>query len=165
MKTEEQLLQQLAALCASKECCLQELRKRLAKSDLPEEAQARILQQLQAERFVDEARFARCFTADKFRLNRWGRIRINYELTQKGIPSGIRQEALAGIDEEQYRETLTDLLLAKKKTTQAKHTGELFQKLLRFAASRGYESAITYDCLHTIINSSENEDFEIPDMD
>ena len=49
MKTEEQLLQQLAALCASKECCLQELRKRLAKSDLPEEAQARILQRLQAE--------------------------------------------------------------------------------------------------------------------
>ena len=44
MKTEEQLLHQLASLCASKECCLQELRQKLAKSELPEEAQERIFE-------------------------------------------------------------------------------------------------------------------------
>ena len=108
MKTEEQLLQQLASLCATKECCLQDLRKRLEKSELPEEAQVRILQRLQAERFVDEARFARSFASDKFRFNHWGRIKINYELSQRGIPTALREAALEAIEEEPYRETLTD---------------------------------------------------------
>ena len=158
MKTEEQLLQQLASLCAIKECCLQDLRTKLEKSELPEEAQERILQRLQAERFVDEARFARSFANDKFRFNHWGRIKINYELSQKGIPSDLREEALSAIEEEPYRETLTDLLRSKLRTTKAKNAYELVQKLLRFAASRGFEGSLALECTRTLLNDDVDDD-------
>lgn len=165
MKTEEQLLQQLASLCASKECCLQELRKKLAKSELPEEAQVRILQCLQAERYVDEARYARCFVHDKFRFNHWGRTKINYELSQKGIPSALREAALAAIDEEQYQETLTDLLRTKLRSTKAKNAYELVQKLLRFAASRGFEGEIAVKCARSLINEEVDDVLDAFDRD
>lgn len=158
MKTEEQMLQQLASLCATKECCLQDLRKKLEKNELPEEAQERILQRLQAERFVDEARFARSFANDKFRFNHWGRIKINYELSQKGIPSDLREEALSAIEEEPYRETLTDLLRSKLRSTKAKNAYELIQKLLRFAASRGFESSLALECTRALLNDKEDAD-------
>ena len=157
MKTEEQLLQQLASLCATKECCLQDLRKRLDKSELPEEAQVRILQRLQAERFVDEARFARSFASDKFRFNHWGRIKINYELSQRGIPTALREAALEAIEEEPYRETLTDLLCAKLRSTKAKNAYELVQKLLRFAASRGFESSLALECTRALLHEDADD--------
>lgn len=165
MKTEEQLLQQLAALCATKECCLQDLRKKLAKSELPEEACERVLQKLQAERFVDEARFARCFVHDKFRFNHWGRLKINYELSQKGIPSHLRESALAAIDEAQYQETLTDLLRTKLRSTKAKNAYELVQKLLRFAASRGFEGEIAVKCARSLINKEVDDVLDAFDRD
>ena len=156
MKTEEQLLQQLASLCATKECCLQDLRKKLEKAELPEEASERILQRLQAERFVDEGRFARCFAADKFRFNHWGRLKINFELSQKGISSPLREAALKAHDEEQYREVLTDLLRTKMRSTKAKNAYELVQKLLRFAASRGFESSLAMECTRSLLNDANN---------
>ena len=164
MKTEEQLLHQLASLCASKECCLHELRQKLAKSELPEEAQERIVQRLQADHFVDEARFARSFANDKFRFNHWGRIKINYELSQKGIPSDVREEALASIEEEPYREALTELLRSKIRTTKAKNAYELVQKLLRFAASRGFESGLALECTRTLLNKEADDALDAFEM-
>lgn len=165
MKTEEQLLQQLAALCATKECCLQELRKKLEKSELPEEAQERILQRLQADRFVDEARFARSFANDKFRFNHWGRIKINYELSQKGIPSSVREAALEVIEDATYRETLTDLLRTKLRSIKAKNAYELVQKLLRFAASRGFEGSLALECARALLHDDADDALDAFDLE
>ena len=157
MKTEEEMLQRLAAVCAGKECCLQELREKLIKAELPEGACERVLAKLQEMRFVDEARYARSFVNDKFRFNHWGRIKINYALSQKGIPAAVRQSALEAIDESAYREQLVDLLRSKLRTLHARNAYELIQKLLRFASSRGFESALILDCARSLLNEDVDE--------
>ena len=60
---------------------------------------------------------------DKLRFNKWGRIKIAYELQKRNIPAPIRSEALEGIDEKEYADILQSLLKAKKKSTKGKTNG------------------------------------------
>lgn len=64
------------------------------------DASERIIARLLKERFIDESRYTRFFVNDKLRFNKWGRVKIGYELYKKNIPSPIREESLAAIDEE-----------------------------------------------------------------
>ena len=111
------------------------------------------------ERFIDESRYTRFFVNDKLRFNKWGRVKIGYELYKKNIPSPIREESLAAIDEGEYRSILLDLLKSKKKSTKGKDERDLFNKLLRFAAGRGFESRITLDCLSQLFKEIDCEDY------
>ena len=67
--------------------------------------------------------------------------------------------ALAAIDEGEYRSILLDLLKSKKKSTKGKDERDLFNKLLRFAAGRGFESRITLDCLSQLFKGTDCEDY------
>ena len=109
--------------------------------------------------FIDESRYTRFFVNDKLRFNKWGRVKIGYELYKKNIPSPIREESLAAIDEGEYRSILLDLLKSKKKSTKGKDERDLFNKLLRFAAGRGFESRITLDCLSQLFKGTDCEDY------
>ena len=88
----------------------------------------------------------------------WGRVKINYEMQRKGIPSSIRSEALEGIDEQEYRSILLSLLKSKKKVTRGKDDREVYAKLLRFAAGRGFETRETSRCLKQLFNGNDYED-------
>ena len=127
--------------------------------DFPPTPPSTIIARLLKERFIDESRYTRFFVNDKLRFNKWGRVKIGYELYKKNIPSPIREESLAAIDEGEYRSILLDLLKSKKKSTKGKDERDLFNKLLRFAAGRGFESRITLDCLSQLFKEIDCEDY------
>ena len=134
------------------------MQKKIKAAGLTEEESDRIIARLLEERFIDESRFARYFVNDKLRFNKWGRVKINYEMQRKGIPSGIRSEALAGIDEQEYCSILLSLLKSKKKATRGKNDREIYAKLLRFAFGRGFEAKETSGCLKQLFDKNDFED-------
>ena len=73
------------------------------------------------------------------------------------VLTSMNTEALASIDEAEYRATLLDLLRGKLKSTKYKDGRDLYAKLSRFAASRGFEGATTYACLRDLVNSTTDE--------
>lgn len=156
--TEPEMLRRAATYCSSAERCLHDVRKKIEAAGLPAEAVDRILDRLEQEKFIDERRFSHSFVNDKLRFNKWGRIKIGYELQKKKIPADIREEALTAIDEEIYRRILYDLLKTKKKTTRGKDERDLFYKLLRFAAGRGFESGEVVRCLKQMLDSTDYDD-------
>ena len=97
------------------------------------------------------------------RFNKWGRVKINYEMQRKGIPSDIRSEALANIDEQEYQSILLSLLKSKKKATRGKDDRDVYTKLLRFAAGRGFEMREAGCCLKQLFNSSGYEEYDSDD--
>ena len=145
--SESEMLHRAAAYCSASERCIQDVEKKIKAAGLAGE-----------ESFIDESRFARYFVNDKLRFNKWGRVKINYEMQRKGIPSSIRSEALEGIDEQEYRSILLSLLKSKKKVTRGKDDREVYAKLLRFAAGRGFVTRETSRCLKQLFNGNDYED-------
>lgn len=156
--SEPEMLHRAAAYCSAAERCIQDVEKKIKAAGLTQEASDRIIARLLEERFIDEERFARYFTNDKLRFNKWGRIKIGYELQKKGIPAEIRSDALAGIDKKEYRDLLLSLLKSKKKTVRGKDEREVYVKLLRFASGHGFEGKEITECLKQLFNGNGYED-------
>ena len=163
MKTlsESEMLHRAAAYCSASEHCVQDVEKKLKASGLPEEVCNRILTRLLEERFIDERRFARYFVSDKLRFNKWGRVKINYELQKRGIAAEIRSEAMDSIPEQLYEDTLLDLLRGKMKTTRARMNGSGYLKLLRFCRRARFRDAGECRCLKQLFKGNTyDEDME-----
>lgn len=145
--TEQQALQRLMALCARGEHSSGEMLDKMRRWNINDEAQARIMQRLINERYVDDERFARAFVNDKIKYNQWGSRRIEQALWQKGIDKETRQTVLAEIDDEQYLEVLRPLLKAKARSVKANSEYERQMKLARFAMGRGFTFNLIQQCL------------------
>ena len=76
---------------------------------------------------------------------------------RKGTKGDFTAIAPVILDEAEYRATLLDLLRGKLKSTKYKDGRDLYAKLSRFAASRGFEGATTYACLRDLVNSTTDE--------
>lgn len=121
--------------------------REMRKWEIPEEAQARIMERLVKERYVDDERFARAFAKDKVRYNKWGRRKVEQALWQKHIDEDIRKNVLNEIDDEEYLSVLRPLLKQKRKSIKAQNDYELNQKLMRFALGRGFTFDIIKQCI------------------
>ena len=136
--TEEQALQKLAALCSQSEHCTSEMKEKMTRWGIDEDAQQRVVEYLVANRYVDDRRYARSFVNDKLKYNKWGPRKIEQSLWMKHIDESILREALDDLDNEEYISVLRPLLTSKRKTTKAETDYEMNQKLLRFAIGRGF---------------------------
>lgn len=146
-------LEQAAAICSRQEQCTLNIRAKLNDWNIPEAEAEKIIGELKKEKFLDDHRFAVTFVKDKFRLNRWGKIKISHMLRQKGITENEIQAALVQIDDEEYFKTCMDLVLGKSHAMKEKNKWTRKGKLYRFAAGRGFEP----DLIHRVLNRIEGD--------
>ena len=147
----KQALLRAQAICSQQEKCRHDIREKLKLWNVGEDDIEKILQQLEAEKFIDESRFAAFFARDKFRFNKWGKIKISYAMKQKRLPENIIYEALESIPEEEYIEVLTEELQKKRKSIKGTNAWEIRSKLTRFAQQRGFEFDIIQKTIDSII--------------
>jgi regulatory protein len=146
-KTEQDAYLTLAALCAQAEHCQWEMTEKMRRWELSDEAQARVMERLTRERYVDDERYARAFVNDKVRYNKWGRRKVEQALWAKHIDEDIRQRVLDEMTDEEYLRVLRPLLQQKRRTTKAPDEYTLNRKLVQFALSRGFTFDIIRQCL------------------
>lgn len=136
-----------AARCARQECSRRDISTKLVGKGATAAEVREVVDRLVGEGFIDDARYARAFVADKFRFEHWGRVKISYMLHLKGLPDNVVDEALQQIDEAQYAETLKDFLEGKLRTVRAATPYALRQKVARAAISRGFEPDLVFQVL------------------
>ena len=117
--TEQEARLRLSAICSQAEHCSHEMVEKMRRWGVAEEAQARIMEYLTTNRFVDDERFARAFAIDKIKYNKWGRRKVEQAMWQKHIDSDIRQRVLDDISEDEYMAVLRPLLKSKRKSIRA----------------------------------------------
>jgi regulatory protein len=128
---------------------------------LTEDAEGRIIDRLIREKFIDERRFCRSFVNDKLKFNHWGRMKMSYELKRRSIKPEIYSDALESIDENEYLSVLSGLLKSKKRSVKGRSAQDVFQKLYRFASSRGFEPSLIVKTLKDLLgNMDYDTDFE-----
>ena len=134
--TPEHAFQKIKQFCAYQERCHREVTEKLYGYGLYKKDVEIILTNLIEENYLNEERFAIAFAGGKFRIKQWGRVKIKYELKQKGISNYCITLALKEIEEETYLETLKTLATKKwdslkgeqQLTKRAKATAYLMQK-------------------------------------
>ena len=143
-------LDKAMAHCSHREFCCDDIRNKLLQWGVENNDVEKIIEILINENFINESRYATAFVRDKFRYNKWGKVKIATHLKSKKIPSDIIGPALDAIDHEYYVNFLRGLLEGHGRSVKAKNKMDLKAKLLRFALSKGFESSLVYDILNEI---------------
>ena len=156
--TLPQALNRAAALCARSEQSAGDIREKLVKWGLNGNEVSQALAQLTEQGFIDNERYARAFVKDKFRFNGWGKIKISHQLRLKGVPDSAIGQAMKLIDEDAYRERLVQLLQAKWETVRDREPRAAWAAMMRFAASRGFETGIASECVRLVTRIDDQDD-------
>jgi regulatory protein len=133
------ILQKIRHYCSYQERCISEVEQKLKAFSLQSEKIPGIIHQLQQESYLDEERFAKIFAGGKFRVNKWGRNKIEFEMKIRGIPELIIQEGMAEINETEYLQTLKELMTHKYIEIKTKKNVNIREKIINFAYGKGYE--------------------------
>lgn len=157
--SEEDALLRLTSLCSAAEHCSHEMIEKMQRWQLADDAQARIIEYLVKEKYIDDERYARFFAKDKIRYNKWGRRKVEQAMWLKHIDGDIQRDVLDDIDDEEYLAVLRPLLKTKRKSVKASSDYEMNMKLIRFAMGRGFTMDIIRQCLdNDNYDDIDNED-------
>lgn len=140
-------LKKIQHYCAYQERSHREVKNKLFEYGLFENEVDEITAKLIAEGFLNEERFARGFAGGKFRIKKWGRLKIERELELLGVSKRNINTGLKEIDEGDYQKMLHNLLQKKSAQIAEKDAFRLKDKLARYAITKGYEPSLVWDTL------------------
>ncbi len=136
-----------AAYCAYQERCQQEVRDKIYSYGLHKIEVEDLISYLITEGFINEVRFARAYAGGKFRIKKWGKVRIAHELKLRKISEACISKGFEEISEEEYIKTLDTLI--NKKSASLKHKIALIRKkkVAGYLINKGYEGALVWERL------------------
>jgi regulatory protein len=105
---------------------------------------------LSEQNYLNEERFAKAFAGGKFRLKKWGRIKIRLALKQRKISDYCITAAMKEIDEGIYMQTLEKLATEKWDSLKDKNPLLRKNKTAQWIIAKGYETSITWEILKNI---------------
>jgi regulatory protein len=143
-------LEKAMAQCSRREYCSDDIRNKLSLWGVDNDDIGKILRILISDNFINESRYATAFVRDKFKYNKWGKVKISAHLRGKKVPQDIISSALESIDNDLYIKLLRELIEAHRKSVKAKNQYDLKAKLLRYGLSKGFESNLLYDILNDL---------------
>lgn len=144
--------------CAYQERSQRQVRDRLYKMGLKEEAVELLISECIQENFLNEERFARAFVRGKHSIKGWGRTRLERELKFHDVSEYVLRKAFSEIDDDAYDEKLHQL--AQKRWNELKETNRFVRgkKTVDYLIRRGYESDSVWEIVHGYINGASGSD-------
>ncbi|MBK7183349.1 MAG: RecX family transcriptional regulator [Bacteroidetes bacterium] len=145
--TPNQALIKAQMSCAYQERCQQEMRDKLYEWGLHSNEVENIIADLISTNFLNEERFAKAFAGGKFRIKKWGKVKIKIELKKRKISDYCIRKGLAEIDEKEYINTLKDVISKKLKENAKGKIQIRNYKAAQYAQSRGFEGDLIWDII------------------
>lgn len=148
--TPTQALLKAEQTCAYQERCQQEMRDKLYEWGLYPDAVENIIAELISSNFLNEERFAKAYAGGKFRIKKWGRVKIKVELKRRKISEYCIKQAMKEINEEAYALTIQDLVAKKSKEVKEKKPEIKKHKVAQYLISRGFEADLVWDAVAVV---------------
>lgn len=137
-----------ANYCVYQERTQAEVRKRLQEWKVWGDEAEEIIAWLITENYLNEERFAKAFAGGKFRVKKWGRLKIKAELKARNMSKYVMEVAMKEIPNDDYYNTATQLI--EKKLDNLRTESNYLkrkQKTFNYLISKGYESNIVLEIL------------------
>jgi len=135
----ETLFTRLTRYCAYQDRCKRDVEMKMQGWQVSKKLAEQLILKLTNEGFVDDLRFASSFVRGKFRINKWGKQRIVYELRARSIDEQLIREALEEIDEASYMDSIRALIHKKNLEIKPGKTLNKRDKIINFVVGKGYE--------------------------
>ena len=137
--------------CAYQERSHQEVKNKLYEYGLYSSEVDELLSRLITEGFLNEERFAKAFAGGKFRMKKWGRLKIQNKLESLGLTNRCIGRGMKEIDAVDYSRVLKDLLKKKAQQTIEENPYKRRDKVARFAIAKGYEPELVWEMVKEIL--------------
>ena len=141
------VLHKIQYFCSYQERCIRDTEEKLKDWAVQKKLIPSIISRLQEEGYINEERFAKVYAGSKFRVNKWGRQKIEFELKLKGIPEVMIQKGIEEIDEEDYQRILRELIRKKQKEITPEKDLNIREKIITFVQGKGYEMELILTAL------------------
>jgi len=148
----DQLLEKGRKFCAYRDRTVREVMQKLYSLGASQSLASQIVQILQEEQFIDEQRFALAFVRGKLENNKWGKIKIKYEMQGRGLDAKTIISALESIDQERYLQVLQNVAEAKLKTLSGLDEFTAKGKTAEHCSRKGFEMDLVWKTLEAIKN-------------
>jgi regulatory protein len=125
--------------CAYQERCHSEVRTKLLDLGIRGLDLENYIVHLIQEDFLNEERFAQIYAGSKFRVLKWGKIKITQALKLKNVSAYCIKKGMQEISDDDYEATIKKLIAAK--TASIKGSMKLpsnKQKVLNYVLGKGY---------------------------
>lgn len=152
LMSKEVALGKATALCGGSEHCTSQIMEKLSLWNVSVQDAYNIMDYLVKEKYIDNKRFARAYCRDKFCYNHWGRIKIRQMLRHLRLSDEEIAEGMDTISDEDYLQTLGDVLQAKDRTLHEKNVYQRKAKLIRHLLSRGFETELAVDAVEEYLS-------------
>ncbi|MBL7692576.1 MAG: RecX family transcriptional regulator [Flavipsychrobacter sp.] len=126
--------------CKYQERCHSEVRNKLYELGFGKTDVEYQISELISAGVLNEERFARAFARGKWRMLKWGRVKITQQLKAKKVSDYCIKKGLSEIDGEEYEAIL--MKIAEKKAEELKKERNIrakMAKMHRFLLQKGYE--------------------------
>ena len=148
--TKEQAWQKIKHYCAYQERSHYEAKQKLYGFGLYQSEVEQLLTKLIEEDYLNEERFAMQFAGGKFRMKHWGKVKINYELKQKGVSTYNIRRALQSIADTDYIATLQKLAEIKWEQLKGEQYIARQAKATSFLLQKGFELPLIQKAIQQI---------------
>ena len=149
--TPQEALARIHRYCAYQERSHQEVRQKLFGYGLGEDEVDELLAQLITSGYLNEERYAKAFAGGKFRLKKWGRLKIIQALEAQGLSKNCIRSGLGEIDSSDYEESLRKILEKKVAEVEVENIYSQRDKLSKFCIMKGYEPELVWKLLKEIL--------------
>ena len=149
--TPEKARLKIFRFCSYQERSHNEVRQKLSQYGLRQSDVELIITELITAGFLNEERFARAYAGGKFRMKKWGRIKIQNELEFRGLTKNCIKSGMQEIDEDDYRKSLEELLL--KKSTALNAVSDQFirrDKIANYGIQKGFEPELVWQIIKAL---------------
>ncbi len=117
------------------------------------------ISELQQKGFINDEEFAVAFISEKQKSRKWSRTRLKSELIKRGISGEIISNVLnETFNPEQEEQAAKELVEKKYRQLIRKETDKrkLFQKLMMYLQSKGYDYELSSEMIKKILNVDED---------
>lgn len=149
--TLNEVKKRLEHYCAYQERCHQEVRQKLKEMHMIPEVIDAVVVHLLEHDFLNEERFAKTYVTGKFKIKKWGRLRLIQGLKQKDISKYNINLATATLKEEEYIDTFNALAEKKLNTICETNSLKKKRKLADYLLYRGWEPHLVYEKVNELI--------------
>ena len=150
--SEQEALHKIFRYCAYQERSHREVKTKLFEYGLPSAKVEEIISYLITEGFLNEERYAKAFAGGKFRMMKWGKLKIQRELESSGVSVRNIARGLTEISSSEYAQTLQGLVKKKSMQIEATNSYEKKNKVARFAIGKGFEPELVWEIVNDLMS-------------